>query len=118
MEEMSEAMEAAAFHGIASNGYFPCADRLAYALKALDYYSERANETTDIDALSQKITDLFHNTAPPFLFPDGKDTILSGTVSIPTHDALYVVWRTARDEVLILINDEGHRYAQQQPHRL
>lgn len=39
MEGMSEAMEAAAFHGIASNPAFPCADRLACALKALDFYA-------------------------------------------------------------------------------
>lgn len=91
MKEMSEAMEAAAFHGIASNGSFPCADRLAYALKALDYYSARADEMPDVEILSQKITDLFCNQAPPFLFPDGKNTILPGTESISTHEALYAV---------------------------
>jgi len=36
---MNEAMEAAAWHGIATNPAFPCADRLAFALKALDFYA-------------------------------------------------------------------------------
>ena len=39
MIEMNDSMEAAASYGIASNPAFPCADRLAAALQALDFYA-------------------------------------------------------------------------------
>lgn len=47
LQAMSEALQAAAWYGIALNPVFPARDRLDAALKALDYYENALAEAWD-----------------------------------------------------------------------
>lgn len=97
-DQMTNELQAAAWHGIALNTVFPLRDRWKAAVMALEYYAPDENCEP---YLEQKPTGLVlrcdkHNTTTPIMEPQNEHHAV--TVSLPQLHALaYAHWKEHSD---------------------
>lgn len=59
----------------------------------------------DIDELKDKVLQHFKDNSPPFIWPENETETFPGLQTIPLNDAIREVWRSARDQMIDLIEE-------------